>query len=151
VKVSLIYFILGIAVGSGLLCAAACHLQEPRVEHIEQPSYPSAARFEDKQGTVRVKVSVDQDGKVISVQGQGADPVLVKASEENAAKWRFEPVGKAPIRKYEIAYIYRLIGKPKYVDAPPIINRLSPHRIEIGGAPLRSDYPPVGAANPDSH
>ncbi|MGH9942576.1 MAG: TonB family protein [Pyrinomonadaceae bacterium] len=56
-----------------------------------QPSYPLEARTVRVQGTVIVKVTVDETGKVIEAAAICGPPLLHEASEATARNWRFTP------------------------------------------------------------
>lgn len=58
---------------------------------IPQPSYPDEARRARMAGTVVVRISIDETGKVVQASGRCADPLLVKVSEAAAFKARFKP------------------------------------------------------------
>jgi TonB family protein len=58
-----------------------------------QPEYPPTARAARAQGTVQVKVTVDETGKVIDAKvfDNSPHPVLSRASEDAARRARFTP------------------------------------------------------------
>jgi hypothetical protein len=138
-----------------LVCVLAgcfgCQRPDPNVAHMVQPEYPVAARLKDVQGVVRLGIVIEIDGKVSSVVGSGADPILIKSAEENARQWiwgSFPPRFQFPYY-HEIVYIYELQGKPKTVIFPPTVKTHLPDRIEIIATRYFDDlvFTPVPAAH----
>jgi TonB family protein len=64
-----------------------------RGELIEAPNpvYPMEAREQKIQGTVRVAIVIDEEGKVISAKAKSGPELLYRASQEAAYKARFKP------------------------------------------------------------
>jgi TonB family protein len=56
-----------------------------------QPKLPDAARNAKVSGPVRVEVTVDEKGKVISAKAVSGNSLLHKSAEESARKARFTP------------------------------------------------------------
>lgn len=56
-----------------------------------QPRYPEAAKSHFIQGDVELKVVVDRDGWVVEVTPLSGEGVLVAASTEAVAQWRYRP------------------------------------------------------------
>ena len=67
--------------------------EPPVLEHFETPVYPDLAREAGIEGTVRVKVLVAEDGKVLSAELISSDvtPAMEKAALVAARKCRFKP------------------------------------------------------------
>jgi protein TonB len=67
--------------------------EPPSLTHFEVPIYPDLAREAGIEGTVRVKVLVAEDGKVINVSLVSSDvtPAMEKAALAAAKKCRFNP------------------------------------------------------------
>ena len=66
------------------------------------PAYPALARAARAQGTVAVKVIVDEEGKVIAAQADSGHPLLQGSAVKAAREARFEPTlldGK-PVKIY---------------------------------------------------
>lgn len=55
------------------------------------PDYPAAAKAVRAGGTVKVKVTVDEKGKVVATEVVSGHPLLRAAAEEAARKAEFEP------------------------------------------------------------
>jgi protein TonB len=58
------------------------------------PVYPAEARREEIQGTVVVRITIDQQGNVISARPKSGPEALRQASLDAAYKARFEPAMK---------------------------------------------------------
>jgi len=56
------------------------------------PEYPAIARAARAEGTVTVRVTFDEEGKVISARAAGGHPLLQQAAVKAAYKARFSPV-----------------------------------------------------------
>jgi len=54
------------------------------------PQYPSIARTMRIQGTVRVDVLVEPNGKVKSFEVKGGHPLLVQSAEDALREWKWE-------------------------------------------------------------
>lgn len=67
--------------------------RDPRFARSFQPAYPPALEREGVVGTVRVRVRIGTDGRVISVVNLDAtDPAFFAATERQALRhWRFRP------------------------------------------------------------
>lgn len=116
------------------LIAPAQNRKEVTVKYIAPPIYPAIARTANLQGTVRIKVEVGPDGKVISAKASGAHNLLDHVAEENIREWTFDP--SAGASKFEVTYVYRLEGDATvYAKAPRIILEL-PSRVEIVAQPV---------------
>lgn len=59
--------------------------------HKVQPVYPSEARDQKIQGTVRLHVILSKDGSVQKTDVVSGDPILAKAAQEAVQKWRYKP------------------------------------------------------------
>ena len=67
--------------------------EPPVLVHFESPRYPDLAREAGIEGTVRIKVLVAEDGKVLSVELISSDvtPAMEKAALTAAKRCRFKP------------------------------------------------------------
>ena len=86
-----------------------------RALSLPKPEYPPIARAARVQGTVSVKVIVDETGKVIAAQAESGHPLLQAAAVKAARQARFEPIlleGK-PVK------IAGVINYHFTADAPP--------------------------------
>jgi TonB family protein len=58
-----------------------------------RPDYPEAAKRAGASGTILIKVSLDEEGKVVKAESMcGGNPLLAKAAEAAALQARFTPV-----------------------------------------------------------
>jgi periplasmic protein TonB len=64
------------------------------------PTYPPLAKSSGTQGVVRVRVLVDEAGKVIEVSSSEGPSLLRPSAEQAARGWRFQPtaIGGKPVR-----------------------------------------------------
>lgn len=123
--------------------AASCMRTDVQVRTLPQPSYPDQARIAYIQGIVQVGIEVGTDGKVLSAHGSGANPVLVRAAEDNARQWVWGPFPRDFEFPWyhEISYEYELKGKPaSVVIEHSSIKTHLPDEIEIVATPYRSDF-----------
>ena len=64
----------------------------PKPISIVQPEYPAIARTMETEAVVRVKVTVDEHGRVIAATVVGSPPaVLIQPAIDAVKQWRFEP------------------------------------------------------------
>jgi protein TonB len=56
-----------------------------------QPKLPEAAKAAKASGPVRVEMTVDEKGNVVSAKAISGNPLLRKSAEESARKARFTP------------------------------------------------------------
>lgn len=63
----------------------------PKAIFLGKPPYPPAARDVRASGTVEVKVTINEEGKVISAQSLTGHPLLRKAAENAALESKFIP------------------------------------------------------------
>jgi TonB family protein len=56
-----------------------------------QPKYPKEAKKARLEGEVKVKITVDEKGRVVKAAALNGDPILQEAAVKAAFKWRFEP------------------------------------------------------------
>ncbi|MFQ5511313.1 MAG: energy transducer TonB [Candidatus Krumholzibacteriia bacterium] len=87
--------------------------EPPMLTHFEVPVYPDLAREAGIEGTVRVKVLVAEDGKVMTAELISSDVTvaLVKAALRAARKCRFSPAKQrtTPVKAHVmIPFIFRL-------------------------------------------
>jgi len=65
-----------------------------RVKSQVQPAYPELARRMNVKGSVKLLVTVGQNGSVKSTKVVGGHPLLVTASEDAVRRWKFEPASE---------------------------------------------------------
>jgi len=87
--------------------------EPPVLVHFESPSYPDLAREAGIEGTVRVKVLVAEDGKVLSAELISSDvtPAMEKEALKAARMCRFKPAKQRtqPVKAHVmIPFIFHL-------------------------------------------
>jgi protein TonB len=84
----------------GSTVAAPPVLQKLRVVDMQPPDYPPRCRRLGIEGTVRVRVLVDEDGRVVQaiVARTSGDEMLDAAALEAIEKWRFEPARRDGVK-----------------------------------------------------
>lgn len=71
-----------------------------RALSLPKPPYPAAATAVNAQGEVRVQVTIDESGKVVSATAVSGNPLLRRDSERAAMNARFSPtlLSKVPVK-----------------------------------------------------
>ena len=67
------------------------NVKQPKVVHIEQPQYPSAAKRAHVEGVVIVEATVTETGTVEKVKVISGPPLLTDAAAEAVSHWKYEP------------------------------------------------------------
>lgn len=65
--------------------------EDRKVKTQVEPIYPELAKSMHLNGTVRVEVTVNQEGTVKNTKVVGGNPVLADAAVKAVQKWKFEP------------------------------------------------------------
>ncbi len=68
------------------------------------PEYPNIARAMHIQGSVRIDVLIEPDGKVKSVDAKGGHPVLVQSAEDALRHWKWEPAAHETHQVIELRF-----------------------------------------------
>lgn len=68
------------------------------------PQYPSLARQMNLQGTVRLEVSVGENGSVKSVEVKGGSPLLVQSAQDAVRLWRWEKADHETVESVEFNF-----------------------------------------------
>jgi TonB family protein len=66
--------------------------QETNLIHRVEPVYPELARNSRIQGTVRLRICVDNDGNVTSTKVVSGDPLLTEAAQDAVRQWKYKPM-----------------------------------------------------------
>lgn len=61
------------------------------VRPVAQPAYPEVAREAGIEGTVEMRVTIDEQGRVSDIRLLSGEPVLVQAAMEAVRQWRYRP------------------------------------------------------------
>jgi periplasmic protein TonB len=67
------------------------NVKEPKLVHMEQPQYPSAAKKSGVQGVVVVEATVTSEGSVDKVKVVSGSPLLADAAAQAVSHWKYEP------------------------------------------------------------
>jgi len=106
------------------------------VKSLAPPNYPPIAKLAKLQGTVKVKLKLAANGKIMSASASGADQILNGASKENAIQWVFSSDAAKPQGcDLTITYVYKLEGEPSYNPRERLILEL-PTRVELIAQPV---------------
>lgn len=84
---------------------------------VEGPVYPILATQAQLTGTVKLRVVLDEHGKVAVAEIILGAPILARAAQENIKTWAFATCGSATHAKagpsVEFSYVFRLEGAPQ--------------------------------------
>ncbi len=71
-----------------------------KATHLPVPSYPAPAKAVGAAGEVKIQVTIDEDGKVISAKAISGHPLLRGAAEKSAWSARFSPtyLSRVPVK-----------------------------------------------------
>jgi TonB family protein len=89
---------------------SADDLKQKLVHRIE-PVYPERAKRQSLEGTVRLRVAVDAEGRVEDVKILSGSPLFTRAAADAVRQWRYEPIlveGKAVPVAGEVTVTFRL-------------------------------------------
>ncbi|MBO0799313.1 MAG: TonB family protein [Blastocatellia bacterium] len=103
------------------------------------PSYPQAAKDANVQGSVQVKVSVNENGEVISAEAVSGPDALRDAALDAARQWQFKPtvVGSGTVKAVQgvLTFNFNLQGGDGgTVSTPP---PPAPPMVDIGGVRVK--------------
>lgn len=95
---------------SGTTLAQSTNSEAPAVESAVAPVFPPIAAAANVSGEVIVEVEVNEKGEVRAARSVNAHPLLRKASEDAAFRWRFTPdLGGGKNRAVRLTFSYRLV------------------------------------------
>lgn len=85
--------LLACLLGAILIANFAAHAQHTERKLLKKvdPDYPQFLRERGIEGAVRVKVTVQADGKVREVQVVGGNPILAESAISAVKQWRYSP------------------------------------------------------------
>jgi TonB family protein len=64
--------------------------EERNVSHRVEPVYPEVMKKMHMGGTVKVRVVIAPDGRVVEAQSLGGHPMLIESATDAVKKWKFE-------------------------------------------------------------
>jgi len=118
--------------------AAAPTVEPPQVVEQAQAAYPQEAVASGAHGDVSVKVGIDTEGNVTSVElSRGVVPALDRAAIETASHWRFRPAlrsGVAVASRVELLFHFEPPVPPQ-VPPPPTQEQTTPPGAVAPAAP----------------
>jgi protein TonB len=85
--------------------------QIPELIHHEKPDYPEVARMARVEGTVRIEVTINEQGHVIKTKIVSGYPILDQAAIDTVKKWVYEPYildNKAVSCRFEVDVRFNL-------------------------------------------
>jgi len=115
--------------------------EQPVVVSAAAPIFPPIAAAARATGEVIVEVKINQAGEVTSAKTQGSHPLLRKACEIAAARWKFAPAGEgAGSRSARLTFVFRITDKEmSEAEITPVF--MPPYRVEVGrNAPVIETY-----------
>jgi TonB family protein len=68
------------------------------------PDYPNIARAMHIQGSVRIDVLIEPNGKAKSFDAKGGHPVLVQSAEDALRQWKWEPTSRETHQLIELRF-----------------------------------------------
>lgn len=81
--------------------------RQPLASHAESLAYPDFARAAQIEGTVKVEIEIDHQGKVSSASAISGHPALKQAAEKNIRLWKFD-LSSSDDRRLTVVYQFRL-------------------------------------------
>lgn len=92
------------------------------------PVYPPIAVAANAGGTVETEVGVNAAGEVTSALGTGGHPLLRRAAENAARRWRFMPTADA--RTVRLTFVFRIM--PRVTTEDDLTTEFTPpYRVEV--------------------
>jgi TonB family protein len=93
----------------------------PVLLHSPAPIYPEAALRQHVEGTVRLRVTIDAEGKPAKVEAEDGPRALVAAAVEAVRQWQFSAV--AAETEIQVPFLLWHPG-PRKVEAPQPVDRV---------------------------
>jgi TonB family protein len=94
------------------------NVNNPCPIHLESLDYPKIARAARVSGEVVVRLKINANGDVESVETLSGAPILAEEAVRNARKWAFEPGKPTSI---EVTYEFRLEDPQTEEEVNPIV------------------------------
>jgi hypothetical protein len=121
------------------------------VQHLEPTfHYDRMARLARVQGTVRVRLTIESDGRVTSAVGTVVDQqykaqdILKQRTEELLKKWTFSCIGCAPNSAYEheMTFTYKLLDGEQEYNETKVVMDLPDRVVVTAYSPVCDHCPP---------
>ena len=84
-------FVVVTVVALAMVLMRPAHAEDRKIKTQVEPVYPELAKNMHLAGTVRVEVTVTEQGAVKDTKVVGGNPVLADAAVKAVQKWKFEP------------------------------------------------------------
>jgi TonB family protein len=85
-----------------------------------RPVYPAVAKAAGIQGSVRMRIKVSKDGRVIDFGVLSGPPTLVKAALDAVTQWRYPPMEKVAVTDVALDFRLPKAGEEEPGVAPPM-------------------------------
>ena len=89
------------AVGGGLLCAQET---DRKILKKVAPEYPKILRERGIGGAVRLKITIEANGEVSSIETLGGNAILAEQAVAAVKQWRYAPAPKATVTEVRINF-----------------------------------------------
>ena len=104
---------------------------QPPVVAAVAPIFPPIARQARVEGDVKVEVKIDKNGTVQSTKIISGHPLVQRASETAATKWRFGSLGQEPsVRTVQLTFRFDCVDRDK-LAADSTITFIPPYEVEV--------------------
>ena len=105
--------------------------EQPTVVAAVAPILPPIARQARVESDVKVEVEIDEKGNVQSTKVISGHPLVSKASETTAKKWKFSPLGQEPsVRTVQLTFSFDCVDKEK-LASDSTITFIPPYEVEV--------------------
>ena len=105
-------------------------LNEPAVVAAVAPDFPAIARSAHASGEVVVEVTLSSDGKVETSKSLSGHPLLQKAAENAAKKWKFT-LADDHTAKVRLTFSFGYVDDGKKSDPELLITFMPPYKVEV--------------------
>lgn len=129
--------------GAAFVAAPASRIQTqpaepPAVVAAAAPAYPAIAAAARAGGEVLVEVKVNNAGDVSTAKARSGHPLLRRAGEAAARRWKFAPAeGSNDPRTARLTFVFKLFEERKGESAAAAVF-FPPYRVEVTHTPAES-------------
>lgn len=78
--------------------------EDRKVKTKVAPAYPEVMRRMNMGGTVKLRVVVGPDGRVMDAKAIGGHPMLIAPATDAVKQWKFEPAGEQSVTIVEMKF-----------------------------------------------
>ena len=105
--------------------------EPPTVVAAVAPILPPIARQARVESDVKVEVEIDEKGNVQSAKVSSGHPLVSKASETAAKKWKFSPLGQeTSVRTVQLTFSFDCVDLEKLAP-DSTITFIPPYQVEV--------------------